>query len=149
MNMKISKATESDLEAINSIRNAISIDDTSDHQLSSIDKFEIENNTSRATFIAKLDSRVVGYLTVHSFKNFEDDDAIFEVFILPQYQKRGVGTALIQHTEEHVMQHMKIKRLLLGVLGNNERAISLYSRLDYLEIKRDAKGLYMAKKINS
>lgn len=145
--MKIEIANQSHLAEINIIRKAISQDITNGHKLADIDFYEFENNNKRVSFVNLVAQKTVGYITVHNFEMFDQDDSIFEMFVLPEYQGRGFGSALIKHTEKHIKANMPFKRLLLGVLHSNERAFALYKRLDFEVLKSEPKGMYMSKVI--
>jgi len=146
--MKISVANPSYLNDINFIRDEIRKDLTNDHNLSAIDEYEIENNQDRVTFVAIKEEIVVGYINLHRFDQLgNNQDAIFEVFVLPSLQGKQIGTTLIRNAEMHIKANMSFSRLVLGVLNSNNRAYNLYEKLGYENVKSDTKGTYMAKNI--
>jgi len=53
------------------------------------------------------------------------------VYILPEYQRRGIGTALVRYVEQKAKE-IGLKRLRLLTVGQAEWAVSFYERLGYV-----------------
>lgn len=141
-------ANKESIESINKIRKAITDDVTSDHTLSDIDEFEVKLSDERASFVASLEGKIVGYLTLHHQDVLrKSGDAIFEIFVHPDAQRKGIGRALVKHAIEFARNNMHFDRLILGVLNSNSEAIKLYESLGFHEERRDQNGMYMAKNI--
>jgi GNAT superfamily N-acetyltransferase len=57
------------------------------------------------------------------------------VFVLPEWQRKGVGTTLVGEIEQHARQR-GISRMILETDGGAEWAKSFYRRLGYREYKQ-------------
>jgi len=146
--MKIEIAGADDLDVINRIRLAVASDNSSGHDLSIIDKLEIEHNEERVTFICLMDSGVTGYITIYKTCLFcEENDVMLDVFVHPDFQGRGMGTKLIEACVKHASQATETNRIFLGVLNCNYGAISLYERHGFITFSEDAEGKYMVLKV--
>jgi ribosomal protein S18 acetylase RimI-like enzyme len=72
---------------------------------------------------------------VSSFKkyngeDFEDCAYIIQLYVLPDYQKSGIGKALIQYVHDTII-NMGYKRVLLDTLEKNTNARAFYENLGY------------------
>lgn len=57
------------------------------------------------------------------------------VYVLPEYQRKGVGTSLIKHMEDEAVK-MKLKKLRVMTSDKADWAKSFYSKLGYRIIDR-------------
>ena len=145
--MKIQIANSNALESINKIRKAITEDTTSGHNLADIGEMEIKKTDKQITFIYKLNNEVIGYVSVHENNVLNcTTDAMFEIFVHPNYQGQGIGKELYQYTEKYFKENMNYKRLILGVLNKNKAAIRFYESLGFKAKQKDTIGQYMVKK---
>lgn len=80
-------------------------------------------------YVFKDEDRIVGVAALH----VEDTDVgkIKWVYILPEFQKRGIGTALIEHLESE-SKKIGLKKLWLRTLGDAQWAVSFYEKLGYM-----------------
>lgn len=79
-------------------------------------------------YVYRSEGRILGVapLDVES----EETGRIRWVYLLPQHQRRGFGTALIAHLE-HRAREMGLRRLRLLTVGKASWAITFYKKLGY------------------
>ncbi len=80
---------------------------------------------------AKASAVGVGALIVRK----DGDGQLGWVFVLPEKQRVGVGSALVSRLEEHARKR-GVSRMILETDGGAHWAISFYSKLGYKEYKR-------------
>ena len=78
--------------------------------------------------VAEVGAAAVGFCYV-------DNDWLDELWVGKRWQNRGIGTALIRHAEM-LMRSRGILQGSLSVLASNSRAIALYRRLGWSEVRR-------------
>jgi ribosomal protein S18 acetylase RimI-like enzyme len=78
-------------------------------------------------YVAVYDGAVVGF-------SFVDNEWLDEVWVAKHSQGRGVGTLLIRHAEA-LMSCSGIPEAALTVWQTNVRAIALYQRLGWFELR--------------
>jgi GNAT superfamily N-acetyltransferase len=83
-------------------------------------------------FVAEVQRDVVGFVRVcleHEvdayLSTLTDYAYISDLVVLPPYQNRGIGTALLRKAEEFAWQH-GMTALKIGVLARNQNAATLY-----------------------
>jgi ribosomal protein S18 acetylase RimI-like enzyme len=64
---------------------------------------------------------------------------IYSVAVLPQYQRRGIGTALIRHLES-TLTALGCLKVNLQVRSTNAAVIAFYKRLGYTVEERVSMG---------
>ena len=86
-------------------------------------------------FVAETDSEIVGFVSVWEPENF-----IHHLYVLPEYQGRGVGTLL-----HHAAVQVLAKPVELKCLSHNKRALSFYRKLGWKTVGSgvDADGEYL------
>lgn len=94
----------------------------------------LEQLDSNKTWVYEIDGKVVGFLTERSFTG---QPYIYNVSVLPEYQGRGIATALIKQFEFHFKDR---KEPYLHVNIHND-AKYLYYKLGY-RIKGVHKDFY-------
>jgi ribosomal-protein-alanine N-acetyltransferase len=116
-----------------------------------------------ATFVvAEETGNVVGYIMCRmetGFSNFglfgvSRKGHVVSVAVLPEYQRKGVGTALMEEAMKN-MRFYKAKECYLEVRVSNVAAVEMYKKLG-MEVVRTSKGYYadgesafvMAKKLH-
>jgi len=101
------------------------------------------------TFIvAETDRKVVGYIMCRvevglsnlRLPGLVKKGHVVSVAVLPEYRRKGVGTALVTKAMEG-MQMYGAKQFYLEVRVTNEQAITLYKKLS-LEVARTVHGYY-------
>jgi RimJ/RimL family protein N-acetyltransferase len=87
---------------------------------------------NKLCLIAEKNKRVVGCLTFARHKKTEyQHTGEFGMTVLPDYWGIGIGTAFIQELENWCQQH-NFRKIELGVWSNNDKAIKLYKKHDYM-----------------
>ena len=125
MELSFSPATEADVEILFSLCKKL-IDDYED--LASIDyeivlawvKRKITKNIGSYTRVLWA-NQVVGYFCLD-----KDSGELDDLYILPEFQGRGIGSAVVQHCIQE-----SEKPLWLYVFKKNTRAIALYARMGF------------------
>jgi GNAT superfamily N-acetyltransferase len=86
---------------------------------------ELEREIKRMSFYGWTENgELVGVIGIESVK---DVTLIRHAYVLPQWQKMGIGSGLL----EHLMKLCKTKRLLVGTWTANTGAIRLYERYGF------------------
>lgn len=80
---------------------------------------------------AMADGRVVGFIA-GDIRPREELAWIATIGVVPEYRRRGIGTALLQACEAQ----LAVRRVRLSVRASNQAAIDLYERLDYQRVGR-------------
>lgn len=91
-------------------------------------------------YFISVDNEYVGF--VHLGSRGCEIDWLEDIFVLPRYQKKGIGTKAIQIVEEMVKQYSE--SLYIEVASRNINAIRLYHKIGYdclntLTIRKDFK----------
>lgn len=84
---------------------------------------KIENSIHEYTVIYS-DNQKVGYF--HFYKNQDDKYEIDDLYILPQFQNKGIGTEVIKMCCSSVSAPV-----MLYVFVKNKKAVALYKRLGF------------------
>ena len=77
--------------------------------------------------------KVVGVAALHVLE--EDVGRIRWVYVLPEFQRRGIGTALVTYVENQA-EKLGLKKLWLLVVGKAYWATNFYEKLGYRITKR-------------
>ena len=77
---------------------------------------------------ATAEGALIGFIS-GDIRRWEGIGWITSLGVLPEFRRKGVGTALLQACEERI----KLPRLRLCVRKSNQAAISLYQRAGYLQ----------------
>jgi len=95
--------------------------------------------TSGTFFVAEADDRIVGYLCLFGLVSPPEPDqypdkysAVADIYVLTEYEDRGIGTALMLRAEDHARAN-GAKKIELNVLAENRDAVEFYRRLGYRE----------------
>ena len=86
--------------------------------------------TSDTVFVAKDGERVVGFVGCGAYrdKSVVGLGEVYGIYVLEEYQKQGIGYALMNVAVEGLSGYSKIA---LWVLRGNEKAISFYKRYGF------------------
>lgn len=98
--------------------------------------------------VAEADGKIVGYimcrvevgLSNHRLPGLVKKGHVVSIAVLPEYRRKGVGTALVTKAMEGMLTH-GAKQCYLEVRVTNEQAIRLYKKLG-LEVTRTVHGYY-------
>jgi N-acetylglutamate synthase-like GNAT family acetyltransferase len=90
---------------------------------------ELLNDLQRMVFyVYRCENKIVGVVAFHV--ETEQVGRIRWLYILPGYQRQGIGTALVTYLESRASE-MGIKRLRLLTVGKAGWAISFYTKRGY------------------
>ncbi|MEL6351070.1 MAG: GNAT family N-acetyltransferase [Cyanobacteria bacterium J06627_28] len=101
------------------------------------------------SFVAQVDDKVVASATYfYNFSTFLMKPGIYleDLFVLPDYRRRGIATALLQHLAKHALAQ-GCGRFEWSVLNWNVDAIAVYKKLgavlmeDWTVCRVDGKAL--------
>lgn len=96
-------------------------------------------------FLGLIDDVVVGHVAYTPVSASKPD---LVVFVNPDYQRRGIGTALVSHAfERATAEH--IDGFVSYVERDNESAISLYRKLGFEELSLDRTTIKMGVELDS
>ena len=95
---------------------------------------ELEESLEKMMFH---EHRHKGIIVAVAALSVEDKDTgrIRWVYVLPEYQKQGIGTALVFHIER-LAREMGLKKTRLVTDNNEEWAIRFYKKLGYILISK-------------
>jgi GNAT superfamily N-acetyltransferase len=82
--------------------------------------------TGRATFVAELDGRVVGFAVVGPSRDERRLGELYAIYVDPDAWSRGAGRGLIVRAEERLAE--EYEEAALWVLEENARARTFYER---------------------
>jgi ribosomal protein S18 acetylase RimI-like enzyme len=95
---------------------------------------ELEESLEKMTFHIHRHKGMVVAVAALSVEN-EDTGRIRWVYVLPKFQKQGIGTALVLHLER-VARERRLRKTRLVTDDNAEWAIRFYKKLGYTLISR-------------
>lgn len=98
-----------------------------------VSKVLAENRIS--LIVAEVDGKIVGYAMFNPapffpFKVKEKWFYITDIYILPEYRKKGIGKALINYII-NLAKSQEIKKIKLSVWTFNRNAINFYEKLGF------------------
>lgn len=82
----------------------------------------------RNFYVSKYEGKIVGVAALHV--ESKDIGKISWVYLLPEFQRRGIGTALIKYLECEARK-IGLKKLWLRTIGKARWAVSFYEKLGY------------------
>ena len=80
-------------------------------------------------------NKIAGSLWV---KKYNNSFILRDVFVLPEFRRKGIATRMVQE----ILTHLKAKRIpvFLYVDPANKEAVSVYTKLGFVKIKKGAYG---------
>ena len=106
----------------------------------------LKNNKQEVVIVADEDDVLVGFVCVQLKKSFCYDDytlEITEVYVKPEYRKRGIASEMITYAEAYCSKISPVRKCELLTGGENHVAQSVYSKLGYT----DDKELHLSKRV--
>ena len=76
-------------------------------------------------FVAELSGEIVG---VAGYEYVGDVALIRHVYVKPEHQRRGIGSALLKHLESLIRAEGRVRRLIVGTYRAAYWAISFYQK---------------------
>jgi ribosomal protein S18 acetylase RimI-like enzyme len=141
-NFTIQQAVEEDYKRLNFVNketwlhtypneeNNITVED-----IENLDWQKFENNwkTKLATseeglycFTAEIEDKIIGFIVV---KEFADFISIGSIYILPDYQRLGIGSALINYALNFISKN---KKIVIRVAEYNQNSINFYKKMGFI-----------------
>lgn len=84
------------------------------------------------TWVAKVGERVVGFTAAGAYRGADDGETdegeVYAIYVLQEFQKQGIGYALMRHSLS-VLQ--SCRRIYVWVLRENQKAISFYEKVGF------------------
>ena len=141
--LKLRKFNISDLERITYINRACLPENYSDYFF-----VDLHRRFPETFIVAEENGDIVGYIMCRIEKGLSrfvlrgliKKGHIVSVAVLPQYRRKGVGSALVTKAMEN-MRLYKAKQCFLEVRVANTPAIDLYKNLEF-EVSRTIRGYY-------
>ncbi|MBR0302505.1 MAG: GNAT family N-acetyltransferase [Clostridia bacterium] len=78
-------------------------------------------------YVAEEDGRIVGCGAVGPYRDKEDESALFNIFVLPEYQGRGIGRAIVETLESDEF-FLRAKRVEIAA---SITGVGFYRKLGY------------------
>ena len=106
----------------------------------------LRNNQQEVVIVAEEDDTLVGFVCVQLKKSFCYDDympEITEVFVMPEYRKRGIASNMILFAEEYCSKMYPLHKYELLTGKKNVVAQSVYGKLGYA----DDEEIHMVKRV--
>lgn len=139
----IRTATLNDAEQLNILN--IEFNGENEASLENI-KNSLMNNKSEAVIVSEEDGILVGFVCVQLKKSFCYDDfmpEITEVYVKPEYRKRGIAGQMISFAEDYCQKNYPLHKFELLTGKRNLIAQSVYQRLGYA----DDNEVHMSKRL--
>lgn len=89
-------------------------------------RFKLLKDPTNKHWVAKDNDKVIGWLGC--FKDFEKQSGGVGIYILPEYQRKGIGRKMLKKGFRWLSN---MKYIEIGVLEYNEKAIEWYKRLGF------------------
>ncbi|MCA1054115.1 GNAT family N-acetyltransferase [Rossellomorea aquimaris] len=101
---------------------------------------KVLKNDRETMIVAEIDGEVVGSVDFrsHHLKRLAHTGSI-SMSVSENYRNMGIGKNLLKALLDWAEQHPHIEKVSLGVFSTNQRAISLYKRLGFIEEGRKIK----------
>lgn len=129
MNIRTRLALSTDIEGIFEVRTSVKESHLSREEMEQMGITEsvvtdmIEK--SHCAWVAVDDGKVIGFSMI-----LPDEGCLFAVFVLPEYEGRGVGRSLVDLAEQELFKHHKAVWL---ETDKNSRAAKFYMRLGWVK----------------
>ena len=104
------------------------------------------NNKQEVVIVSQENDSLAGFVCVQLKKSFCYDDympEITEVYVRPEYRKKGIASAMIAYAEKYCSEHYALHKFVLLTGKRNLAAQSVYDKLGY----KDDNELHLSKRI--
>ncbi len=122
MKIEIKKMTETDIEAVHGIETRVFSDPWSKQAFIS----DLKNDYAYP-LVTRFENKVAGYACLY---RANDEIRIGNLAVVPDFQRRGIGTKLMDYIIKLAGELQK-KLLILEVRQSNEAARKLYEKFDF------------------
>ncbi len=86
-------------------------------------------------FVAEMDGEAAGYARLF-FNRYENRLYVSSLYLLPDFQGKGVGRRLLDAAERYATEH-GLDQLWIGVMVKNRQALDLYRRVGFQFIREE------------
>lgn len=102
-------------------------------------------NESETLMVAEKDGEVIGWIVFETTQNRRrlSHTGTFGMMISNRHRSKGIGSMLLRALLDWAEKNPFIEKVSLGVFSTNERAISLYKKMGFLEEGRKVKEFKM------
>ena len=84
------------------------------------------------TWVAKVGERVVGFTAAGAYRGADggeaDEGEVYALYVLQEYQKQGIGYALMRYSLDRLAD---CREIYVWVLRENRQAISFYEKVGF------------------
>lgn len=95
---------------------------------------KLEKNNQGIYLVAEKDGQIIGHAFLEPLHlNYICHVAQLTIGVHQGWQEKGIGTALMQHLIDWVLQSRNIEKIELNVRASNTRAIALYKKMGFVE----------------
>ncbi len=84
------------------------------------------------------DGNMIGHCQLLRVDHILQSATIGRVMVKPEYRDNGHGKTMVKTLMDYTVKELGIRKLILRVFDFNERAISCYTHLGFVEIAREA-----------
>ncbi len=88
-----------------------------------------------------LENKIVGFLLL-SYRSNKKAGNLYYLGVDPQYQKKGIGTALLHQGIKYLKDINRQPIFLSGVFYSNQNALNLYLRLGFYKKPHSEFAIY-------
>ena len=88
----------------------------------------IEERRRIRFFVAEAAGEIIGII---GYEYVGDVALVRHAYVKPAYQRRGVGTALLNHVENIITSEGRVSKIVVGTYGDAYWAIAFYSKHGY------------------
>ncbi|MEM7759699.1 MAG: GNAT family N-acetyltransferase [Cyanobacteria bacterium P01_A01_bin.40] len=160
LDFSVRKFTSEDINTVsqlkqNSIRSLNSRDYTHEQTQVLIDRYSREFNSGEIAFInyianffdtfsnpssdlnqakalvAHIDDQIIGYAAISNLDWLNNSQTLYELFVHPEYIRKGVGTKLLQTLETNVENNCKVINLFASLTGKPFYQANGYKIVNY------------------
>lgn len=91
----------------------------------------LNNQEEKLYFLVKNSNEYIGVI---NFTDITSDSSEIGIYSNPSL--RGVGNILLQSIMSYAFNNLKVQKLIAEVFSQNEKALNLYKKYGFLEVKR-------------
>ncbi len=137
--MIIRKAELKDLGALLDIYNYEVINGTATFDIvpKNLDEWQIwfqnHSSTHHPLYVAEIDNRIGGYVTLSSYREKEAYNGTVELslYVSPDYRQHGIASCLMELAIQLAKEDTQIHTIISVITSNNEISISLHQKYGF------------------
>ncbi len=91
-------------------------------------------STTDLYLVAELAGQIIGSASMTSMKNLRmEHNSTFGISVLCKYNNAGIGSKLMEYLINFAVNHEKLINIYLEVRADNEQAIALYEKYNFIK----------------